>query len=91
MNIYILNVLNKDNLTQEQLKDNTAAARVAYTTHVADARAYAAFLATYTAATAAYVDTDTAYWLDEYFKLTGETRSDYEAELLRDNSFREVS
>ena len=37
------------------------------------------------------IDTEAERWLSKYFKSSGESRKDYEAELERDNSFREVN
>ena len=67
MNPHILmridNQLNPDKYTQEQLDKNTDDAHDAY-----DAAA-AAYAATYAYAA--------AYWIDQYFKHTGENKQDY--------------
>ena len=70
MNKFILNTMNRKNLTEGQLNDNTATAN-----------AYAS---------AAAADDAAKYWLVRYFEESNESRADYEAELERDSSFREV-
>ena len=95
MNKFILNTMNRKNLTKEQLDDNTATAdadaddayAAAYAADAADADAADAAALAVAAATAAAA---AKYWLEEYFKESSENRADYEAELKRDNSFREV-
>ena len=50
-----------------------------------------AHTADYYAAADAYADyAYVKHFIAEYFEVTGERRADYEAELERDNSFREV-
>jgi hypothetical protein len=89
MNKFILNVMNRKNLTIKQCEDNSNSAYTAADWAVGDAATYAAYAAdAYSALT---FDLTTEHWLNEYFKETGESRADYEAELERDNSFREVS
>jgi hypothetical protein len=99
MNIFILNVMNRENLTIKQLECNFSAAdAAAYADAYDDDAAYAA--ASYAATATAYAAADyadavyaaayTEHWLNEYFMQTGESRPDYEAELERDNSFRGV-
>jgi hypothetical protein len=112
MNIFILNAMNRENLTTHQLKRSFSAAdsyaayaAAAYTAAHADAYTYAytadaAYATTAAAAANAYAaayvaayvaDTYAAgHWLSEYFKVTGESMTEYEAELERDNLFRGV-
>ena len=77
MNKHILmvidNQLNPDKYTQEQLDKNASDAYEAY----ANACTYAA---------AAVVTADAAtYWLDKYFKKTGENKQDYIDAINKDN------
>ena len=78
MNKHILLVMqwlnNKDSVTIGELEENRGGAYAAYT---------AAAYEVYNAATGANFDdaASAAYWLDEYFKETGEDRSEYEKEL----------
>jgi hypothetical protein len=89
MNVFILNAMNRKNLTIKQREDNSNAAYTAADWVVGDAATYAAYAAD--ADSALTFDLTTEHWLNEYFMQTGESRPDYEAELERDNSFREVS
>ncbi|MCP5007416.1 MAG: hypothetical protein GY941_26290 [Planctomycetes bacterium] len=92
MKPYILMIidhqLNPDKYTQEQLEQNANDADADYAAHIDDAvadsyraAAIAADAATY------YADADyaAAYWLNEYFKLTGENRQDYIDAINKDN------
>ena len=92
MNKHILFVIdhlaNPDKYTKEQLKDNAATAWAAVWVGVGvagdDDATYAA--ATYATAYAYAVDAATAndyasYWVDEYFKRSGENKDDYIKEL----------
>jgi hypothetical protein len=88
MNIFILNVMNRENLTIKQREDNSNAAYTATDWAVGDAATYTAYAAD--ADSALTFDLTTEHWLNEYFKETGESRPGYEAELSCDNSFREV-
>ena len=84
-NIFTLNTMNRKSLTTEQRRVNSKAAAGAH------AATYTATYATYAAHAAAAVGVAVIeYWLNRYFEQTGESRADYEAELERDNSFREV-
>ena len=88
MNKFILNTMNYKNLTKTQLIANRGAA-----IDTNDAYAIGAAIYAMTAAFAFINDfyyVEPKYWLSEYFKETGENRADYEAELERDGSFREV-
>ena len=89
MNTYILNAMDLDNLTQERLYDNEDAARYVDYAYNTTKTVYGA------ACAAAYGAANIECWVTRYFGLTGETRSethsDYEAELQRDNSFKEAS
>jgi len=88
MNKYILCAMNKIK-TSKDLKKNADAADAAYYAY-ADAYADAAYDAAYAAdaadaaydaAQAAYdaaYDDEMDYWLDRYFRRTGENRKDYE-------------
>ena len=80
MNKYILLVMkwlkNPESVTQEELKANRD-----YAWDDADDDAYDAYADAATAT--AYGDTDDAqYWVDVYFKRSGENKADYENELL---------
>ena len=78
MNKHILmvidNQLNPDKYTQEQLDKNADDAYDAYDTDYA---------ADYDAAAAAYY---AAYWLNQYFKQTGENKQDYIDAINKDNN-----
>ena len=88
MNKHILFVIdhlaNPNKYTQEQLKDNAYDAYDAWDAAVAafaddDDDAFAAFS---TAGAAATATADAAsYWVDEYFKRSGENKDDYIKEL----------
>ena len=87
MNKHILmvidNQLNPDKHTKAQLEQNYADAdATAYAAHAAHAAAAAA-----TYADAGYVAADQtdAYWLDKYFKNTGENKQDYIDVINKDN------
>ena len=75
--------MNPEKYTQEQLEDNAYAARAAYDaayTAAAAARAADAdYVSAYVAAARA------AYWLNEYFKKTGENKQDYIDAINKDN------
>ena len=73
MNKHILMVMDKESFTKDELKNNkeiayTAAYAAAYTATCAAAYAYAA---------------DVDYWIDVYFKETGENKQDYIDEIKR--------
>jgi hypothetical protein len=94
MNIFILNTMNHYNLTEEQSNLNSNAANNFSAANALNYGNYVNHIA-YCAASsvAAYHAnpcSDAEHWLNEYFKETGESRPEYEAELERDNSFREV-
>ena len=81
--------LNPGKYTQEQLKQNADAAYDAYD-YAYDAVAFAAKFAYFAAhdayanaAYAAYANVD--YWLDRYFKITGENKQDYIDAINKDN------
>ena len=78
------NQLNPDKHTKAQLEQNYADAdATAYAAHAAHAAAAAA-----TYADAGYVAADNAgagYWLNEYFKNTGENKQDYIDAINKDN------
>ena len=85
MNPHILFVidhqLNPGKYTKKQLEDNTLAAAYAddaYDAYDADA-SYRAAAAD--AAAAAAADINTEYWIDDYFKRSGENKDDYIMEL----------
>ena len=67
MNKYILCSMDRKNKTEEELRENEEAADA-----TADAAAY---IAAYAA------DADGEYWINRYFKITGENREDYEKAL----------
>jgi hypothetical protein len=94
MNIFILNAMNHYNLTDEQTSLSSDASCIICADNALNDGNYVSYIA-YCAAYSAAVyypgsDDDTEYWLNNYFIQTGESRPDYEAELERDNSFREV-
>jgi hypothetical protein len=68
--------LNPEKYTKEQLKDNAAAAAPA---------AAPAATAAYATATAAPATESANYWLDQYFKRTGENKQDYIDAINKDN------
>jgi len=81
------NHLNPDKYTKEQLEQNAADAYAdayAYATD-ADAAAYAAITAADAATYAAYAYAFVDYWLDQYFKYTGENKQDYIDAINKDN------
>jgi len=93
MNKHILmiidNQLNPKKYTKEQLKQNADAAYDAYD-YAYDAVAFSAkfaYFAAYDAYAFAYadVDVDVDYWLDRYFKITGENKQDYIDAINKDN------
>ena len=76
MNKFILCAMDKSK-TAEELKENKMAADAAY--DAADAAdAYAAAAAYDAAAAAASAADNMDYWLNRYFRRTGENREDYE-------------
>ena len=84
MNKFILCAMDKSK-TVEELRENRDAAYDAWSaaayTAAYDADADAAYTAAddaYTAADADAAAAYTAYWIDKYFKQTGENREDYE-------------
>ena len=94
MDIFILKVMqylgNPELFTVAEMKKNTsdahAAAYAVYATYAADANAVSAAVSAAVAYTAVAYDTDyTNYWIDQYFKVTGEDKQDYinEVERLR--------
>ena len=84
MNKHILIAMDKESFTKDELKKNKDSA-----TATADAAA-AAYATTAAAAAAAYATTDADdvaddvdYWIDMYFKKTGENKQDYIDEIKR--------
>jgi len=72
--IVIDNQLNPDKYTLGQLEQNAAEA-AAYAAAYDDVDTYAHYV--YDAAYDAYADVDDDYWLDRYFKNSGENKQDY--------------
>jgi hypothetical protein len=85
MNIFILNVMNRKNLTKTELTVNECASIGAA------ADSWSCWVAFAAACSSSCDKGAIERWLNEYFKQTGESLADYEVELSRDNSFREVS
>jgi len=81
MNKHILLVMrwlkDKESVSQEELAKNK---RVAHEAHEAYAVDYAAYAAAY-AAYAGYAVGYAGYWVNKYFKRTGEDRNEYLKEL----------
>jgi hypothetical protein len=87
MNEHILFVIdhlaNPGKYTQEELEGNADTADAAYCAHTDDTNSDAAYRATYCASYrasywAAYTDAAyAAFWVDEYFKITGEDKQTY--------------
>jgi hypothetical protein len=85
MNKHILFVIdhlaNTGKYTQEELDANKESASAVFSAY-ADATAYSAYSASYDAYyadNAYYADdsADASYWVDEYFKITGEDKQTY--------------
>ena len=79
MNKFILVVMNRENHTQEELKENRDAAAVVHYDFADDAAyAYAAYAAyAYADDAADYAAYDCEYWVNRYFERTGEDKQTY--------------
>ena len=86
--------MNYKNHTQEELEANFSAADAVYTADADRAKCWIAAYTAYTAAAAyayatyataaAYAD-NAEYWIAKYFRVTGEDKALYEAEIKRIN------
>ena len=76
MNKHILIAMDKESFTKDELKKNKESADADYTAAVA-------YAYTATAAAAATYDDAVDYWIDMYFKETGENKQDYIDEIKR--------
>jgi hypothetical protein len=72
--------LNPSKYSQQELDKNAHAAAASYVSHAATDSSHAA-----AAADASHAAANVDYWLDEYFKQTGENKQDYIDAINKDN------